>query len=248
MKRYVFLCFLALLSITHPAGACKYKAQPFDQLVQAAPVIFVGKVSAVENGKAIFSVDASVRGAEEGKSFSTEIGQSSCDIRFVSGQTWLYMGGTVPSGSVLLITETGRLDKDNSSLVKEKLGYDISADASSFNGTYRPDCAPWDGPAFSIRLRSGIIARIYSPIPKTILLAKTYPADMTSSGEGSGSIVYCPPVPSDAKPSCQRLEGGITLTEIRDSTASGYIDVRDGERAGRHEFHVRFVADLEICG
>lgn len=248
MKRLVILFCLALLFLPNIAQACRYEARPFEQLLQSANIIFIGKVSAVENGKVTFSVDAAIRGARDGATFSSEIGQSSCDIRFQTGETWLYMGSIAPSGSLLLISDTGQVQTDNAKLVKEKTGFDVTADAATFNGSLRSGCAPWDGPAFGIHLQNGLNAQVWSRIPEVGFFSKNYAASMTASKEGEGSIIYCPSVPPSAEPACQRLEGDITLTEIKDGTASGYITAKEGPFAGQNPFHVRILASYELCG
>lgn len=125
------LCVMAL-----DATACKFKPRAWEDLVAEATVVFEGTVKASANDRsgrkpdhpAVFRVEKVLKGnVSAGDTVNVWTSNSSCGLAFTKGQRWLVLSSGdplqshAPSGSLLLVTEQGGLDKENLRAAAEDL-------------------------------------------------------------------------------------------------------------------------------
>ena len=249
-----FLLVLVFIFIAvNPARACRFEPAPLADTAKVVKTIFIGTVSTVENGLATITAEKGIKGIRDGEKLDVEVLSNSCAIRFEPGQRWLYLGNMEPSGSLLLMDEYGRTNKDNVALVKKTFG-DFPAEGSEVRqGTLERTCAPWDGAAFSIALDNGVSATVYASPgdldKKDASNVVSYEANGKSQS-GSASILRCPRR-NDGQPEnlpCQSLQGTVFIGDVTDKDVTGYIETKDGEYHSRYVFHVMRVNKQVFCG
>ena len=110
------LLLVSLLASSSSAWACRYQPEPFNVSAKAAPLVFIGRIEAVDHGTATFTVEAASKGttaASTVKVFSKE--GSSCGLRFRDKERWLILASkeegrwvaSLPSNSALLTDDRG---------------------------------------------------------------------------------------------------------------------------------------------
>jgi hypothetical protein len=252
----IFLVMILLTAGAKGAGACQYVAQSLDEALKAADTAFLGSITTVENGLAVFSVEKGVKNAKDGATVDVDVharSKSSCGIDFQAGQRWLFLGPDLPSGSLLLQDEEGRAVAANVELVKQKIG-DIPADGSQvLSGTIRNSCAPWDGAAFTVQLDNGVSASVYASLSaldaKDKNAVAAYQADGKSQ-QNSASIIQCPKARGD-KPEdlpCKSLQGTVSIGFVTPEDITGQIKTTEGEYHSLYVFHVKRLKDRALCG
>ncbi|TAL27296.1 MAG: hypothetical protein EPN97_17605 [Alphaproteobacteria bacterium] len=252
----IFLVIALLAAGARGAAACQYAAQSLDEALKAADTAFLGSITTVENGLAIFSVEKGVKNAKEGATVDVEVqarSKGSCGIDFQPGQRWLFLGPDLPSGSLLLQDEEGRAVAANVELVKQKIG-DIPADGSQvLSGTIRDSCAPWDGAAFTIQLDNGVSASVYASLSALDAKDKNSVVAYQANGkqeQGSASIIQCPKTRGD-KPEdlpCKSSQGTVGIGFVTPDEVTGQIKTTEGEYHSLYVFHVKRLKDQALCG
>ncbi|HYD17366.1 MAG TPA: hypothetical protein VEF76_02675 [Patescibacteria group bacterium] len=245
MFRYaVFVLFCAAFA-PRDAGACRYRPEPLEQSIKSAEKSFIGTVKTVENGMAYIEVEQTVHGVKEGDVVEAEYRGNSCDIRFAPGQRWLYLGSSLPSGSLLLQDENGRELAGNIAATRAQLGgAPAGRGGMQRGGTIEVSCAPWDGAAYTITLDNGVVAHVYDSLSVLEKLDGQTTLVIPADGQkGHGAILVCA-----TGTVCQRHSGTITLGGIDRDTAYGRIDILDGEHNIRHVFRVKRMHKEVFCG
>lgn len=102
---------LALVA-SQEAAACRFSLdkRPLSDRMREAPLLFVGVVSASTESSVTFDVEHPIHGnavASQPLKIALSMPKSSCSIRFVVGDRWLYGGDTVPAPS----SHLGRADQ-----------------------------------------------------------------------------------------------------------------------------------------
>lgn len=104
-KIFMLFCLSVILMAQAPALACKppLPNQTFDQALSSSPVVFIGKVTAIERGEVIVDVEHAFRGVSLG-GYSTEAPPTTACLVFTPqiGQRWLFAGMFEPSRTMLL--------------------------------------------------------------------------------------------------------------------------------------------------
>ena len=75
------------------------------QLLEAAPVAFVGRVTSVTPDTTTFAVERPIHGVT-GKEITLPSGGNTCMVMFMPGTRWLYLGADARSGTLPIIPET----------------------------------------------------------------------------------------------------------------------------------------------
>lgn len=119
--RFSLLVFL-LVFLLQPTQlwACRYsETLTPKEKVANAPAVFVGTVVEVspyalrgENFVKFF-VQQSLKGAKDGETFEAKFHVDSCRHNFSVGQRWLYLGTSMPEGSLILEDAYGVARQDN---------------------------------------------------------------------------------------------------------------------------------------
>lgn len=247
----VLACFLVLLpALPQMAGACRYEPLSLDAALEKSGTAFIGTAKSIENGTVAWMVEKGIKGLNDGAAFSSRIGGESCDIRFQQGERWLFLGETQLSGSLLLQDANGTRLEGNIKAVNDKFSgaAEPATKTQALTGTLEPDCAPWDGQAYTIRLSNGLVASVYVPISnlehKGRNTSDLFPADGKSE-RNHGQILRCPEGKPDAP--CQFLQGSITMGHVDSFTAHGHLDIAEGDQATRHAFQVKRVQKQVFC-
>lgn len=252
----IFLVMILLGAGARDATACRYVARSLDEALKAADTAFLGSITTIENGLAIFSVEKGMKNAKDGEVVELETqdrSKSSCALNFQPGQRWLFLGPDSPSGSLLLQDEQGRSQKENIDLVKQKFG-DIPADGSQVRGgTIRESCAPWDGAAFTIQLDNGVSASVYASLAALDEKEKNAVVAYQASDkqeQGAASIILCPkPVAEKPEnPPCRSMQGTVSIGFVTPGDVTGQIKTTEGEYHSLHVFHVKRLGDQALCG
>lgn len=252
----IFLVMILLGTGARNAAACQYVARSLDEAVKAADTAFLGSITTLENGLAIFSVEKGVKNAKDGEAVELETrdrSKGSCAINFQPGQRWLFLGPDAPSGSLLLQDDLGRSQKENIDLVKQKFG-DIPADGSLvLGGAIRETCAPLDGAAFSIQLDNGVSASVYASLAALDAKAKNAVVAYQASDkqeQGAASIILCPKPGAEKteNPPCRSMQGTVSIGFVTPDDVTGQIKATEGEYHSLHVFHVKRLKDQAHCG
>ena len=120
MPRVFIITCLCLVLFANTALACRYIPRSFDENYDAAELAIIGTVEHVADDMVVMAVEKVFKGkAEAGGTLQVPTGKSSCHIRFVTGQKWLYLGASYPSGSILLEDEKGNALKEGIPAVEE---------------------------------------------------------------------------------------------------------------------------------
>lgn len=256
LSRIVLVLAIGLSAITfRQAQACSYEARPLPVNIKAAKIAFVGSVRTVENGLATFSIEKGIAGVKAGETYDVDMlrDKSSCSERFAAGQRWLFLGKDMPSGSLLLQDEEGRIMTDNLAAVRKEVG-DISDDGAEVqHGTIAASCAPWDGAAFAITLDNGVSASVYVDLSELDHKDKNSVASYSAndkSERGDASITLCP-APRKGKAEnlpCQLQRGTISIGNVTGEEVTGNIETKDGEYHSLHVFHVKRLKKRALCG
>jgi hypothetical protein len=250
----IFLLTALVFLLAHPAQACRYEPRPLEDQLKAAPTVFIGTVTTVENRQATFSVEKGIKGIRDGETLDAEITADSCAIRFQPGQRWVYLGNSQPSGSLMLMDEYGRTNPDNIALAHKTFG-DFPEDSSEVrHGEIAVSCAPWDGAAFTITLDNGVSASVYASLSGFDKKAQAAVAGYQADGKPErdhAAIVHCPQ-PKDGQAEnlpCQPLQGAVYIGAVTDSEATGYLEIKySAENHARHVFRVKRVHKQVFCG
>ena len=239
-----FLIALVFLVTASRAEACRYQQTDINMILKDTKLAFIGVMKTDEMGLAIFNVEKAIEGIEERAEFSIEMGKSSCHIRFHPGQVWLYLGETHPAGSLMLMDEYGRILEDNAKFAKEKFGYDVAQSPSVVTGDMRNTCAPWDGAAFRVALDNGVSVTIYDTFREFESGRALYQIGKDKESMGGGAINIC-----DAKnQNCKQYTGRLMFGTATPDTASGQIEIEDGEHKMTHIFRIKRSTEQQICG
>lgn len=239
------LIVMGFLFVSAQADACRYKHEDIDTLLKDAKLAFIGVMKTNEMGLAIFNVEKAIRGIEELAEFSTEMGKSSCHIRFEAGQVWLYLGEMLPAGSLLLMDEYGRILEDNAKFAKEKFGYDVAQSPSVVKGKMQNSCAPWDGAAFFVELDNGVNAMVYDTFKEFETGTAVYQINEGVDHAAGGAITVCDRA---SKKNCRQHTGRLIFGSATPDAASRQIEIDDGEHKVTHIFRVERSTDQAICG
>lgn len=235
-----------LLFAASPSLACSFRPNTFEVNLSRASIAFIGEMATNDAGLAIFDVQQPIAGVKAGDQFSVEMGQSSCDTRFTPGQVWLYLGPSVPSGSLMLVNEYGVVQEDNAAFAKEKFGYDAYTAPSVQSGKIAESCAPWDGAAFTVSLDNGMSANIYKSLPAEITTPIVFEVGKNKDKPQttSGSIYIC----DKDRNNCAQHDGKVFLANRVADTISGQIEISYGEHHSVHVFRVKYAKTQAICG
>lgn len=114
------LVIAMLIFMTGEVQACRYIPRSFDENYDSAVLAVIGTIEHVDDEMAVMAVEKVFKGeATAGGTLQIPTGKSSCHIRFMTGQRWLYLGASYPSGSVLLEDEKGNALKGDLPPVEE---------------------------------------------------------------------------------------------------------------------------------
>ncbi|HBL19185.1 MAG TPA: hypothetical protein DD417_21115 [Elusimicrobia bacterium] len=103
----------ALFAYGAPAGACSIKPdpRPFSERLAAAPIAFIGVVTAVNAKETRFKIEHALHGVTGTKTTVRNSPPSTCVIQFEVGARWLFAGDmmmdpSIPLGPATEMTET----------------------------------------------------------------------------------------------------------------------------------------------
>lgn len=111
--------------------ACTVPEEQVDVSMQLekAPVAFVGVVkNATYPAPVTFSVIKAIKGPSEGQDYVVKEDYTSCSMDMSAGETWLFLGSRIGSGSRLLKTKEGHLFDKEAAFVKQQFSFDVEAD------------------------------------------------------------------------------------------------------------------------
>lgn len=111
-------------------------------------------------------------------------------------------------------------------------------------GKLLDSCAPWDGPAFDIRLDGGLTLHVYDSFsPDTA--GKAFTAYDSADQKESASIARC----GGSYNGCMTYQGTIEIQEIQNDTVTGAVEmIRDGGPI-RQNFKVTYDRTFHpVCG
>lgn len=240
------LVLLGLIAVLpQEAFACSFKPFEFSEQMTRTKTAFIGPVVTDEMGLVTLRAEKGIKGIDDGVTVDVEMGQSSCHLRMTPGQIWLYLGDTLPAGSLLLMDEYGRIVEHNAQFVKEKFDYDVAKSPMVTGGTIEESCAPTDGAAFKLTLDNGTIAYVYAPLEDLEAGVRAYAIDHTDLKKGGGVILNA----CDAsKRHCKEHSGRVLLGFVKGQEASGQVEISVGEHKTTHVFRVKRSAEKAVCG
>ena|SRR5688572_33051238 len=101
-------------------------------------------------------------------------------------------------------------------------------------GKLTDSCAPWDGPAFDIRLDNRLTMHVYEALSPAIV-GKSFSVGMQQEQEGGGIIMRCGP-PYNG---CITYEGTVSINAIDGDMVSGTVEIVQKRAVVTHDFRVR---------
>lgn len=103
MNKIKIAVFSTLLIFSNLTFACKFipNNDNLETKISNSQIAFIGKVNKIFNDEVTFTIEKNFK-KDQNKELVITQGHSSCHNRYEEGDKWLFLGNSMPSGSILL--------------------------------------------------------------------------------------------------------------------------------------------------
>ncbi len=104
MKILKITLFSTLWIFSNLSFACKFipNHDSLETKISNSHVAFIGKINKKVNNEVTFTIERNFKNKDDKKDVVITQGQTSCHDRYEEGDKWLFLGSSMPSGSILL--------------------------------------------------------------------------------------------------------------------------------------------------